>query len=62
MYLSQKLHTNSRFANLRAISDLFSFFLYTLYTDIMLWHEILELQIQNKELTTGNIEFQYKIK
>ena len=27
MYLSQKLHTNSRFANLRAISDLFSFFL-----------------------------------
>ena len=29
MYLSQKLHTNSRFANLRAIADLFSFF-YTL--------------------------------
>ena len=32
MYLSQKLHTNSCFANLRAISDLFSFFLYTLYS------------------------------
>jgi hypothetical protein len=31
-YIHQKLDTNSCFANLRAISNLCSFFLYTLYT------------------------------
>ena len=30
IYVNQKLHTLSRFATLRAISNLFSFFLYTL--------------------------------
>ena len=32
IYVNQKLHTLSRFATLRAISNLFSFFLYTLYS------------------------------
>ena len=32
MYFNKKLHTFSRFATLRAISNLFIFFLYTLYT------------------------------
>ena len=32
IYCNKKLHTLSRFATLRAISNLFSFFLYTLYS------------------------------
>ena len=40
-YIHQKLDTNGCFAKLRAISNLFSFFLYTLYRPIALTSQIL---------------------
>jgi hypothetical protein len=49
LYIYKKLDTNSCFAKLRAISNLFSFFLYTLYSVLFQLLTSLEFSILEKQ-------------